>query len=145
MRIHTPDNSPAMANAINRVFTPFDQLGLEAAVFSVASENCSTYDGGVWHFAEGDNGLGFWYPADQGNYAVACQNYYENPAMQDMAFGAACTLVAFNTLIWHLHERKVSEDILDAANDLYHALRNWVFDLSEAGQIDGAAIAGFID
>ncbi len=146
MRIHTPDDSPAMANAINRVFAPFDQLGLESAVFNVASENCATYDGGLWNFAVSEDGkFGYWYPADQDTYAVACQNYYEDPAMPAEAFGAACTLVAFNTLIWHLHERKVPEDILDAANDLYHALRNWIFDLSEAGQIDGAAIAGFID
>lgn len=146
MRIHTPGNSTAMANAINRVFAPFDQLGLEGAVFSVASENCADYNGGLWNFAvDAERGFGFWYPADEDTYAVACQNFYENPAMPAMAFGAACTLVAFNTLIWHLHERKVASDILDAANDHYHALRGWMFDLSEAGQIDGAAIAGFID
>ena len=111
MRVFTPDNSEAMANAINRVFAPFDQLGLETAVFSVASENCATYDGGLWNFAVSEDGkFGFWYPAHQDTFAVACQNYYEDPAMPADAFGAACTLVAFNTLIWHLHGRKVPEE-----------------------------------
>ena len=59
--------------------------------------------------------------------------------------GAGCTLVAFNTLLWFLHQRQMPEDILDAANDLYYALRNWIFDLSEAGELDGAAVASFID
>jgi hypothetical protein len=146
MRIHTTANSEAMANAIARVFGPFDQLGAEAAVFNVASDNCATYEGGCWNFAESDDGqFGYWYPADQDTYAVACANYYQNDAMPAEAFGAACTLVAFNALIWHLHSRNVDSDIVDAASDLYHALRNWIFDLSEQGQIDGSAIAGFID
>ena len=144
MQTFTPDNSEAMANAINRVFAPFDQLGLEQAVFSTADENSTTYDGGTWHFVTNGT-VGFWYPADHKTYGVACPNYYLNDAMQAKAFGAGCTLVAFNTLLWFLHQRQMPEDILDAANDLYYALRNWIFDLSEAGELDGAAVASFID
>ena len=152
MQTFTPANSEAMANAINRVFAPFDQLGLERAVFSTADENSTAYDGGTWHFVTSGtwhfvtNGtVGFWYPADRETYSVACSNYYLNDAMQAKAFGAGCTLVAFNTLLWFLHQRQMPEDILDAANDLYYALRNWIFDLSEAGELDGAAVASFID
>lgn len=144
MQTHTPDNSQAMADAINRVFAPFDQLGLQEVVFANAQQQSHEYDGGSWAF-ETDGTFGYWYPLDRPTYAVSCPNYYENPAMPAKAFGAALTLVTFNHMIWVLHGRGVSSDILDVANDLYHGLRNWLFDLAEAGEIDSEAFTRFID
>lgn len=146
MKTFTPKNSYAMANAIARAFNPFQNLGLEQVVFATAEDNCEAYDGGSWAFVtNGEGSLGFWYPTDAPAYSVACQNYYEHPAMPATAFGAACTLIAFNQMVWMLHQRGLDSDIVDAASTQYHALRNWIFDLSEQGLIDGTAIAGFID
>lgn len=146
MKTFTPDNSDAMAKAIFDAFGPFSNLGLEQAVFATAEGTSEAYDGGSWTFATNDDGtIGFWYPNDSPAYSVACQNYYEHPAMPATAFGAACTLVAFNQLIWMLHQRNVGSDIVDLASDHYHRLRNWIFDLADEEQLDGTAVAGFID
>ena len=116
---------------------------LQTSVFGTAANNSSQYDGGSWAFVTNDDGtLGFWYPLNQPNYPVSCQNYYEDPAMPAKSFGAACTLTALNGLIWNIHATGYS---VDGLTRLYHNLRNWIFDLGEAGELDTAAVAGFID
>lgn len=146
MTQYTTDNSAAMADAIFNAFGPFANLHLEQLVFATAQDNSDNYDGGSWIFKTNDDGtLGFWYPDTVFGYSVKCPNYYTNPAMPATAFGAACTLIAFNHLIWRIHQQGISSDIVDLASDQYQRLRNWIFDLADEGLIDGAAIAGFID
>lgn len=116
---------------------------LQSAVFGTADANSAEYNGGSWAFVTNDKGtLGFWYPTDQPTYPVSCQNYYEDPAMPAKSFGAACTLVALNGLIWNIH---ATGQNVNGLSDLFYALRNWIFDLGEQGQLDTAAVAGFID
>lgn len=146
MTLYTTGDSEAMANAIFNAYGPFADLQLEQRVFGVAQENSDNYDGGSWKFQTNEDGtLGFWYPDTVFGYSVKCPNYYTDPAMPPTAFGAACTLVAFNHLIWMLHQKGVDSDILDLASDQYRRLHHWIFDLSDRGLVDGAAVAGFID
>lgn len=130
------------ATAEHRVFGAIAPT-LQNMTFQVASANSTDYHGGSWAFVSNDDdSVGFWYPTDQPNYPVACENYYSDEAMPAKAFGAACTLVALNQFLWHMHSAGHNADAL---SDQFHALRNWVFDLADEGQIDGAAVAGFID
>ncbi len=116
---------------------------LQSAVFGTADANSSAYDGGSWAFLCNDERtIGFWYPLDKPNYPVSCQNYYEDPAMPAKSFGAACTLVALNGLLWNIH---ATGQNVDGLSNLFHTLRNWVFDLGEQGELDTASVAGFID
>lgn len=145
MRTFTPDDSDSMANAIGKAYGKFLTLQPEAAIFDLAENTSEEYDGGCWNFVANDDGdLGFWYPTDKDTYAVSCENYYENKAMDARAFGAALTLVTINQLIWSLYHlgNQAASQVL---SDKWHALRNWIFDLSEQGSLDGQAIAAFID
>lgn len=144
MKTYT-DLGAAQGNAEHRVFDLLS-VALQPAVFSVAADACADYSGGSWGFATNDEGtLGFWYPLDNEHYAVACGNYYEDPAMPAKAFGAACTLVALNHLVWQSHGQGSDPQVVHRLSNQFHALRTWVFDLADAGEIDGAAVAGFID
>jgi hypothetical protein len=146
MKTFTPDNSDAMCDATNAVFRHLAPM-TEGYLIHTAVKNSDEYRGGSWAFVTNDDGtLGFWHPLDQASYPVACENYYDNLEMDAKSFGAACTLIAINRIAWAMHER--GEPALSrTASDLYHALRNWIFDLgeSETPFIDSAAVAGFID
>ena len=61
-----------------------------------------------------------------------------------LADGEDCTLIALNHLLWSVYSAG-NHQTAAKLSDQFHALRNWTFDLSEAGTLDGAAIAGFID
>lgn len=144
MKTFTPNDSDAMADATNHVFGLL-ATRTEGYVFHTASKNSDEYRGGTWAFVT-DGALGFWYPLGQDTYPVACENYYDNLAMDAKSFGAACTLIAINRVAWALHESGEHIGAAKASN-LYHALRNWIFDLGEGDTpfIDSAAVAGFID
>lgn len=144
MKTYT-DLGAAQANAEHQAYDLL-AIALQSSIFYVAADTCADYNGGSWAFAANDEGtLGFWYPLDQEFYAVNCENYYANPAMPATAFGAACTLLALNHLVWQFHSQGANPQTVRQLSDQFHALRNWVFDLSEANQLDGAAVAGFID
>ncbi|KII34889.1 hypothetical protein NL64_06425 [Pseudomonas fluorescens] len=146
MKTFTPNDSDAMCDATNGIFRTL-AIAAEGYVFHTAGKNSDEYRGGSWAFTTNDNDtLGFWYPLDQATYPVACENYYENLAMDAKSFGAACTLIAINRLAWKFHEAGQPALSKEASN-LYHALRNWIFDLGEGDTpfINSAAVAGFID
>lgn len=77
---------------------------------------------------------------------MACENYYDNPAMDAKSFGAACTLIAVNRLSWQMHECGNKASAQTAAA-LYHALYDWIFTLAEdaTSGLNTSAIYGFID
>jgi len=94
--------------------------------------------------------LGFFMPSKPDTSSVSVlSNGYENPAMDSASFGMAVTLMIVNHFGWHLAEDAEPDSVRYHAaqqmSDLYLSLRNWAFDLSEQGLLDGAAIAGFID
>lgn len=143
MKIYS-DNGSHMAAAVARVYGR-RAMDIEGTMFSIADTTSPDYIGGSWAFVENDAGtLGFWYPTDEASYGVACQNYYDNPAMDARSFGAACTLCAVNSVIWQLHH---SGKDIDSLATQYHALRNWIYDLGEGDEpfIDTATVAGFTD
>jgi|GEM_PF-2887810 len=145
MKTYTNESS-AMAAAVDQVFGR-QSMFIEGLLFHTASNTSDDYHGGSWAFVTNADGtLGFWYPTGQPTYPVACQNYYENPAMDALSFGAACTLIALNRHVWRMHE--AGEDTLTkVASTQYHALRHWIFTLAEdpASGLDTASIYGFID
>ena len=94
--------------------------------------------------------LGFWMPSRPDTLAVCVpSNGYENNEMDAASFGMANTLLVVNHFGWALAEDAEPGSARYRAaqqmSDLYLALRDWAFDLSEQGLLDGEAIAGFID
>lgn len=144
MKIYT-DNGPAMAAAIDKIFG-FSATHVEGMTFNVANECSPEYQGGTWAFVTNDEGtVGFWYPTDRPAYAVSvADNYFSHDAMDAESFGAACTLVGLNRLLWRLH---AAREAPDALIDTFHALRDWIFDLGEHAEpfIDPETVAAFID
>ncbi|MNP79003.1 hypothetical protein D3C76_1767450 [compost metagenome] len=69
--------------------------------------------------------------------------------MDSASFGMACTLLVVNHFGWFLAEDaepgSAQHRAAQQMSDLYLSLRDWAFDLSEQGLLDGEAIAGFID
>jgi hypothetical protein len=97
-----------------------------------------------------ERGLGFWMPSRPDTFAVEVQsNGYQNPDMDAASFGMACTLMIVNHWGWFLAEDaepgSARYNSAQQMSDLYLSLRDWAFDLSEQGLLDGEAIAGFID
>lgn len=143
MQLYT-DNGQRMAAAVDRVFGR-QAMFVEGALFHIADINSPQYFGGTWNFVTNDEGtLGFWYPTGRDTYAVECENYFTHNAMDAQSFGAACTLVALNHTIWRLHGNGNNVDDL---SQLFHALRNWVYDLGEGDEpfIATGDVAGFTD
>lgn len=143
MKTFTHDNPGPMQRAMHAIFRA-DHL-VERACLIKAAQCSLEYDGGTWAFDTNDEGtLGFLYPTSRDHYKVDCTNYFSHPKMDSRSFGAALTLLSVNHLCWRCHEDGI-EDGAKFFHDLYFQLRDWVFDLSDAGELDGAAIAGFID
>jgi hypothetical protein len=103
-----------------------------------------------------DGSVGFWYPLTASQYSVEVEtNGYAEKAMHAASFGAATTLTALNHYTWYLAEvsreapddesRRAIDELGNVMVEKYHQLREFVFDLSEQGLLDGEAIAGFID
>lgn len=97
-----------------------------------------------------ERGLGFWMPSKPDTLSVASPgNGYENPAMDSASYGMAATLLVVNHFGWYLAEGAEPDTAQHRAaqqmSDLYLSLRDWAFDLSDQGLLDGEAIAGFID
>lgn len=145
MHTYTNDHSAEMANAIHKVYGTPIAIKLESDVYDCIKLNSPDYDGGSWAFVTNDDHtLGFWYPTDRTHYAASCENYFTRDAMDAKSIGAACTLVALNHLLWDIYNAG-NHQFAARLSDQFHALRDWIFDLSEEGILDGAAIAGFID
>ena len=94
--------------------------------------------------------LGFWIPSKQVNYRVEVpSNGYQNPDMDAASLGMATTLLVVNHFGWMLAEDAEPDSkryhAAQQMSDLFLSLRDWAFDLSEQGLLDGEAIAGFID
>lgn len=97
-----------------------------------------------------ERNVGFWLPVRADAFKVdVLSNMYQNHAMDRATLGAAVTLLTVNHYGWHLAENASPGTdqyaLAEAMSDNYLALRDWVFDLSEQGLLDGEAIAGFID
>lgn len=138
------DLGPAQAAAVARAYGGLAVI-LESLVFHTAEQCSAEYRGGCWVFVTNDaEDLGFWYPTGQPTYPVSCENYFQSAAMDAPSFGAACTVVALNHLIWRLHAKGLDTDAL---SDQFDRLRFWIFDVAESATpfLNGMDIAGFID
>lgn len=135
-----------MIHAVYKVFG-VDCINLEGMTYSNAIQFSSEYDGGSWAFVMNkEETIGFWYPLGHDTYAVSCpSNYYENKAMQALAFGASCTSIALNHHLWSLHGNGSNPEDVKRLSDMHYALREFILDLSEASNLDGAAYLGFTD
>lgn len=108
-------------------------------------------DMGECQFAySAERNVGFWLPVRADTFKVEMLgNGYQNPAMDRATLGAAASLLTVNHYGWHLAENASPGSerymLAEAMSDNYLSLRDWVFDLSEQGLLDGEAIAGFID
>ena len=97
-----------------------------------------------------ERNLGFWMPSKPDTLSVSVpSNGFEHRDMDSASFGMAVTLLIVNHFGWYLADGAEPDTVqfhtAQQMSDLYLSLRDWAFDLSEQGLLDGEAIAGFID
>lgn len=142
------DLGDAQMRALHALFEkPFYALQFEQALFHYASKSADNYTGGAWALATSlDGTTGFMFPDVQPDKTFNVElstNYYREPAMDGVTFGAALSLTVINHMANHYEE--------DSLIKGYYAMREFVFNLAEAPEgstaiiVNGAAVAGFID
>lgn len=140
MDVFTPERSFKMVSAVDKVYG-FDAVVIEQVVYNVAGDQVEGYEGGVWHFHT-DGEIGFWVP-NTDTVAVNCpNNYYSNPDMDAVTFGAGATLIALNQLVWHFHHQG-RDDVARRLQSYYDKLYNWAY--SDHSPLDIDALFGYLD
>lgn len=103
-------------------------MRLEPAIFNVASNLASDYNGGFWDFWKLSNGGFYMAPASDKQFSVSCENGFEGRISAE-AFGIVCCLYAFSHLSF-------GEDAFaETCAEQYHLLREYALDHAEAGSI----------
>ena len=141
MKVFTHNDSEAMARAITDVYPyPFHALMVEGLIFQLAQSQVKDYNGGAWDFHT-DGKVGFWVP-DMPSVPVSCENYYQNPAMDPVTFGAGITLLALNQLAWKFHHND-SVTLARCMQDRYEDLYRWAY--GDDTPLDTAQLYSYLD
>jgi hypothetical protein len=104
-------------------------LNIEPAVYSIASNIASEYNGAYWEFYALSNGGFYMAPCSEQLYQVSCDNGYEGVLSAD-AFGITACLYVYSHLSFSSNE--VFAEI--CANHC-HWLREYMLQHLEAGNI----------
>lgn len=104
-------------------------LNIEPAVYSIASNMASEYNGAYWEFYALSNGGFYMAPISDQLFAVSCDNGYEGKLSAD-ALGITVCLYAFSHLSFSSNQ--VFAEI--CANH-YHWLRSYMLEHKEASAI----------
>lgn len=124
---HRPNFLPKHVKAME--FIKFENL-----VYDFAQGASEDYKGAYWEFVElpivvMGSKLFFMYPrTSKPEKVFNCQcaeNYYDGK-MSDLAFGAACTLYALNTLAWAWNGK--NNEHSQYYSNQFHALKCWALD-----------------
>jgi hypothetical protein len=107
-------------------------LNIEPAVYSIAGNIASEYNGAYWEFYTLSNGGFYMAPSSNSFYQVSCENGYEGKLSAD-ALGITACLYSYS----HLSFRNNSAFAEICANH-YHWLRAHMLEHAEARCILGA-------
>lgn len=141
MNIYTHNSSAAMARAVADVYpNPFHALMVEGLIFHLAQSQVKNYNGGIWDFHT-DGKVGFWVP-DMPSVSVSCENYYENPAMDPITFGAGITLLALNRLVCKFHHDG-NVTLAQYMQDRHEDLCRWAY--GDDSPLDIAQLYSYLD
>ena len=107
-------------------------LNIEPAIYSIASNIASEYNGAYWEFYSLSNGGFYMAPCSDSMYQVSCDNGYEGKLSAD-ALGITACLYAYS----HLSFSNNAAFAEICANH-YHWLREYMLEHAEVVSILGA-------
>lgn len=111
-----------------RLFGLSFPVRLEPAIFSIAANLASDYDGGFWEFWKLSNGGFYMAPVSDAPFSVSADNGYEGYMGAD-ALGITACLYAYSHLSFG------DGNFAGTCAEQYHWLREFALDHAEAGSI----------
>ena len=103
-------------------------MRLEPAIFNIAGNIASEYNGGLWEFYALSNGGFYMAPNTAKQFNVSCENGYEGSMSAD-ALGITACLYAYSHLSFG------DGAFAEICAEHYHWLREYMFEHPEAGCI----------
>ena len=103
-------------------------MRLEPAIFSIASNLSSEYDGGLWEFYKLSNGGFYMAPAQEEQYSVSSENGYEGSMSAD-ALGVTACLFSYSHLSFG------DGAFAETCAEQYHLLREFALDHADVSSI----------
>lgn len=107
-------------------------LNIELAVYSIAGNIASDYNGAYWEFYALSNGGFYMAPCSGQSYQVSCENGYEGTLSAD-ALGITACLYAYSHLSFSSNPA-----FAEICANHYHWLRAYMLEHTEASKILGA-------
>jgi hypothetical protein len=112
-----------------------DYIRLESVVFNMASNLCSSYNGGYWSMFQLSNKGFYMAPSSDKPFHVVCENGFESD-MSSNSFGISCCLYSFSHLSFG------GDELGHVCGKHFHLLREYMLGLPE---IEVGLILGAID
>lgn len=107
-------------------------LNIEPAVYSIAGNLATEYNGAYWEFYALSNGGFYMAPCSDQLYLVSCENGYEGKLSAD-ALGITACLYAYSHLSFNSNQT-----FAEICANHFHWLREYMLQHSEASKILGA-------
>ena len=104
-------------------------LNIEPAIYSIASNIATKYNGAYWEFYVLNNGGFYMAPCSDQSYQVICENGYEGELSAD-AFGIAVCLYAYSFLSFQSNQA-----FAEICANHSHWLREYMLEHKEASAI----------
>ena len=104
-------------------------LNIEPAVYSIAGNIATEYNGAYWEFYGLSNGGFYMAPCSDQSYQVSCENGYEGKLTPD-ALGITACLYAYSHLSFG-----ANETFAEVCANHYHLLRAYMLEHKEASAI----------
>ena len=111
-----------------RLFGLSFSLRLEPAIFNIAGNLASEYDGGFWEFYKLSNGGFYMAPASDKQFRVSAENGFEGELSADV-FGIVCCLYAYSNLSFD------DGAFAETCAEQYHWVREFALGNKDAGSI----------
>ena len=107
-------------------------LNIEPAIYSIAGNIATEYNGAFWEFYALSNGGFYMAPCSEQLYQVSCENGYDGKLSAD-ALGITACLYAYSHLSF-----SEDEALAEVCAKHYHRLREYMLQHLEASRILGA-------
>ena len=107
-------------------------LNIEPAIYSIASDIATEYNGAYWEFYALNNGGFYMAPVSKQSYQVSCENGYVGQLSAD-ALGITACLYAYSHLSF-----SSDQSFAKISANQYHWLREYMLQHLEASRILGA-------
>ena len=107
-------------------------LNIEPAVYSIAGNIATEYNGAYWEFYALSNGGFYMAPVSNQSYQISCENGFESTLLAD-ALGITSCLYDYSHLSFNSNQA-----FAEICANHYHWLREYMLQHSEASKILGA-------